>query len=662
MRIKELNTGKSYDLTPGTMVEVERTNPFLNEYGEMSVPLTLPDTKGNRMLMGYPHEISNKRKPCSGTECQISDGAYVMPCRQAILGAKRGEGITTTFYMNEGSFYSRLSKVSLKEVFGTECVPGVSTVSQALAWCRSIKDGSNPDYAIFPVMVRFGSWDSGEPRYKVLNRWGEWRGTVDFWNSWAQDETVGEDVYKLPVGCDMTPFMRVKYLLTRILAYFGYTLTPNFFITEEPFASMVILNNTADAIVCGVIRLTQLLPDCSCNDILDVIRKRFNIEFIPDEVNMTVDIVKMSDVISSPVQCDLTGQVVGDVQISYPEQYRQIRLANASPLDDDKSPATPDTLADLFTDSPNSRFSKATGDLMQFGYTFNMNALCLHGIPWARLRNVAGGSMPYQADGTMEVETIEMRDRLAEMRVASIYYADIHQVIPFIGGYRYLNTVVTTAGDDGNLESPETSELLPMLCFVFNYGGISAGTVTNFLQGYSMQGTKLWNYTLLLNGEDGVYERFYRVYDDLLRNSMHTVTARLLLTPSQKMSLSSHLPVVIKGQRLWPKVIRYSLGAGDEPAECEFVTLRLHTPVTSAKGITQWLEEGEFSFDAKFEVTSCTQFEYDGGLKLESDTLFPLRVPTEPGQVLAERTCYHAIEVEGAATSYYKVRYWLESV
>lgn len=663
MRIKELNTGKSYDLTPGTMVEVERTNPFLNEYGEMSVPMTLPDTRNNRMLTGYLHDMANKRKPGAGIACLISDGAYVMRCRQAILGARKGDGITTSFYMNEGSFYSRLSKVSLKEVFGSECVPGVSSMSEALSWIRSIKDGSDPNFAIFPVLVRYGSWsDSGEPRYKLLNRYGEWAGQVDFWNSWAQDETIGEDIYKLPVGCDITPFMRVKYLLTRILAYFGYTFSPNFLTTEEPFASMVILNNTADAIVGGSIRLTQLLPDCSCNDILDVIRKRFNVEFIPDETNMTVNIVKMGEVLAAAVQCDLTDRVDGELQISYPEQYRQLRLVNASPINDDKSPANADTLADLFADAPNASYDPRTGDMIQAGYAFNMRALCYNGVPWSVSRPVSGASMPYQADGTMETETVEMKDRVAEMREPYYFHDPRHQLVPFIGGYRYLNTTITTPGDDGSIASDENGELLPMLCFVFNYNGISAGTVTNRVSGYGTTSTKLWNFTLLLHGEDGIYERFYREYDDLLRNSLHTVTARLMLSQTQKMSLHSHLPVIIKGQRLWPKVLRYLLGAESEPVECEFVTLRHYTPVTFGKSLAQWLDEGDFSFVARHETTTCSSSEYNSGLKLESDRLFPVRVPTASGQVLAERTCYHAIEAVGAATTYYKIRYWLESV
>ena len=663
MEIKELSSGKYYDLSPDTHLEVERTNPFLKEYGEMSAPLALPDTRNNRILMGYPSDMANVRKPRTGISCQISDGAYLMPCRQAILGASRKDGVTTTFYMNEGSFYSRLSKVSLKEVFGSECVPDVSTVSEALSWCRSIMDGSDDRFAIFPILVRYGSWnDTGQPRYKLLNRYGEWLGTVDFWGAWAQDETVDDEVYKLPVGCDMTPFVRMSYLLSRILGYFGYSLVPNFLTTEEPFASMVILNNTADAIVTGSIRLTQLLPDCSCNDILDVIRRRFNVEFIPNETKMTVDIVRMKDVIAAPAQCDLTGRVEGDIQLSYPEQYRQLRLVNASPLDDDGSPDNADTLADLFADAPNARYWANTGVMVQDGYSFYIRSLCYNGVPSKVVRTVSGSSMPYQSDGIMETEEVEMKDRLAEMRTAYYYYDVLHQVVPFIGGYRYLNSTITTAGDDGSIEKDENGELLPMLCFVFRQNGLCAGTVTNKVSGYGTADSKLWNYTLLLHGEDGIYERFYREYDGLLRNSLHTVSARLMLSQTEKMTLRPHLPVIINGQRLWPSVLNYVLGQEAEPVECELVTLRHYTPSTSGKTLAQWLAEGVFSFEARHESSTCSKSEDESGLKLESDRLFPVRVPTAPGQVLAERTCYHAIEVEGSPTTYYRIHYWLESV
>lgn len=673
MRIKELNTGKSYDLTPGTMVEVERTNPFLNEYGELSIPINLPGTKNNRQLSGYPHELANNNKPGADIACEISDGAYVMPCRQAILGATRDKGITTSFYMNEGSFYSRLNRTSLKEVFGQETVPGVTTPEEALDWCRSILDGTDDNYAIFPVMVRYGEWEgSGWARYKILNRLFQENDTVDFWNSQPRKEYSEQysrgDVYNLPMGCDMTPFMRVGYLLKRILAHFGYTLSPCWFTTMEPFRSMVFLNNTADAIVTGAIRLTQLLPDCTCNDILDVIRKRFNCEFIPNEKDMSVDIVRMDAALASVAQCDLTDIVDGGLEISYPERYRQIRLVNASPLSDDGIPDNPDTLADLFASYPSATYDANTGRMRQDGYRFWLTNLYpgSPSSPYAESLDVSAGSLPYQDDGSLDIETVELKDRVAEMREPAYFWNDTEEYhnnycpryIPFLGGYRYLNTIFNITSEENGAGGSET-ELLPMLCFVYAGSEVAAGTVTNRV---SWSGTKLWDYTLLLHGEDGIFERFYRNYDNLLRNSLHTVSVRLMLSQYQKMSLRPHLPVLIGGQLLWPSILKYVLGVDREPVESELLTLRQYTPVTSGKSIIQYVAEGRFSYEPRWETTEVTELEYESGLQMESDFLFPVRLPTEPGQVLAERTAYFALPISGTPTSWYRIHYWLESV
>lgn len=53
---------------------------------------------------------------------------------------------------------------------------------------------------------------------------------------------------------------------------------------------MVFTNNTADALVNGTILLAHLVPDCLCSTLLEVFRKKFCCEFVPDEVAKTVRI------------------------------------------------------------------------------------------------------------------------------------------------------------------------------------------------------------------------------------------------------------------------------------------------------------------------------------------------------------------------------------
>ena len=126
MKIINTDHNEAYQLSPGTQLDIERTNLFFNEYGEQSFPLNIPDTPMNRKLAGFPDELSKASK-AKEMVCTVSDGAFYAQCRQAILSAQRKSGISTSFYLNEGSFLSKLAEVKLTDVFGEETIPGITT-------------------------------------------------------------------------------------------------------------------------------------------------------------------------------------------------------------------------------------------------------------------------------------------------------------------------------------------------------------------------------------------------------------------------------------------------------------------------------------------------------------------------------------------------------
>lgn len=163
MKIVHTKTGKNIQTTPGATIEIERPNLFFNEWGEQSYPVDLPDTDVNRELCGYPHLITNRNKPLADIECTLQEGNFYMPCRMAVLGARRKEKISVSFYMNDGSFLAQISDVALREVFGEEVIPGITTVQQGIDFCWSLRDDTNPQYGIFPIIV-----DLDEVRYHHL--------------------------------------------------------------------------------------------------------------------------------------------------------------------------------------------------------------------------------------------------------------------------------------------------------------------------------------------------------------------------------------------------------------------------------------------------------------------------------------------------------------
>ena len=307
MKIINIPSGQAYQLTPDTQIEIERPNLFFNEWGEQSLPTDIPDTDLNRKLTGYPDLLANRKKPSADINCVIQDGDYFMPCRQAILGAKRKEKIQTSFYMNEGSFLARISKVAVPSIFGNETVPGVSSVEEGLKWCWSLRNGNNENYAIFPIIVDLDGEKRGVNIVVIMDGSGKPAVlrhetnspsfTPGFFHSFSRKETVDGQIINLSPGYYITPFMRANYLLKRLFQYFGYTLLDNFFTETEPFKSMVFINNTIDSLVNGTIRLAHLVPNCYCSTLLEVFRKKFCCEFIPDEVARTVRIEFFKDII-----------------------------------------------------------------------------------------------------------------------------------------------------------------------------------------------------------------------------------------------------------------------------------------------------------------------------------------------------------------------------
>jgi hypothetical protein len=104
------------------------------------------------------------------------------------------------------------------------------------------------------------------------------------------------------------------------------------------------------------------------------------------------------------------------------------------------------------------------------------------------------------------------------------------------------------------------------------------GTINSYTPFYR----KLSDYSLLYNGKNGLFEHFYRPYDDILRNSMHAVTANLLLSQLQKLTIPAHRKVLIKNQELLINKLAFTLGGKNEPQESEFYTTHLLEPIEKA--------------------------------------------------------------------------------
>lgn len=658
MKIINIPSGQAYQLAPDTQIEIDRPNLFFNEWGEQSLPTDLPDTDLNRRLTGYPDLLANRKKPSADLSCIIQDGDYFMPCRQAILGVKRKEKIQTTFYMNEGSFLTRISRVTVPSIFGNETIPGITTVEEGLKWCWSLRNRDNENYAIFPIIVDLDGEKRGVNIVVAMDSSGKpavVQGeentpgfTPGFFHSFSRNETVNGQIIKLSPGYYITPFMRANYLLKRIFQYFGYTLLDNFFTQTEPFKSMVFINNTIDSLVNGTIRLAHLVPDCYCNTLLEVFRKKFCCEFIPDEVARTVRIEFFKDLIKERSMTNLSSCLVGYPEISF-QTARQLKLSSKNSLTEG---STFDSTTDMERKYPTAYYDEITGKYKRIGYTHTTVVEVL-----------SDGNLPYYAE-EKGVEEYEVTVPDCQFCYSScVYYtnpgngvSELTTYGPYIGDGNTLNSTlvtsgeVTNGGDSSDEElSSSSHEQLPILSFVS-----SVSTGSNIEIGYE--------YSLLYNGPFGIYEKFYRDFDNLLRNAFHKVRASLLLTDQMKQSLQVHKKVSVHGNDYLVDIMKYIVGGKNAPVETTLLTTKLLEPISVSIGENERLmPDSPYSWVLHVDKTNISEKEwtdagYTKGTMVTVPAIyppFPTKEQYEKGGKYYQRTAYYSRKNRNEDRYYY---------
>ncbi|WP_028897845.1 hypothetical protein [Prevotella sp. HUN102] len=628
MKITNLDKGEAYNLKPGTKIEVERTNPFFNDYGEQTVPLELPASEHNRRLLGFPGSFGSrvKMKPMS---VSIQDGDYFATCRQIVLSAQYNGSIATSFYINDGSFYSRIQNVRLKDVFRDEFIPGVSTVEEGIDFCRRLRANTDDKFGIFPVLLADDSGMDTGYNYKVLNAYGRqrtltlddilvWRnnryelvenpqgaafipdedGTgCDFYNATERTEYVNQIPITLGKGYYISPFIRTNYLLRRIFSHFGYTLSENFFDRTEPFSKMVVVNNVIDVLVNGKIRLSDLVPNGTCADFLAVFRKKFCCEFTADEGNRTVEIVFLRDAISAKPREDLTHSMVEEPVITYKSEkdYQRIVIGSSEKVDSDTEGSYED-IAEMAKANPQAYFDPVEGIFIKDGFSGDFLVKT----------KIGTSSQDYNTGEELEPREIKVPDLIPEFRALE-FAENVNGTksvrrfgrYPYIGSYTSLNSKMLITGKD-NEEVSESARKQPcVLAFTYLSDGRPEGTISPYdihktipsksAEDYRWPHPRIFDYALYYNGRYGIFEKFYRDFDHLLRNSFHDAKVKLLLSQHQKKSIPATAKVIIRNTAFFLDKLKFSLGEENAPVESQLRTVAPMEPVSDAPSLADLL-------------------------------------------------------------------------
>jgi hypothetical protein len=592
-----LINGQSLTLPLDFEIELEEVNPFFSEVGSQSLPITLPYTPHNLDVLGHPERIAHTFKLDTEHEAVLRHGVLQKVGRLVIFSASKESGIETNFYLNDGEFYTKIKDVHLSHInfdnpkynpnYNPDPFTGTAA-QKAIQWIQrfeAVQRGTfQAPYAIFPVCTKAEEKtddnNNKSYEYELLNELStaQYPSGENLYPLLGRDERTISDV-RCPVGYGITPFLKLNFFLRIMFAHFGYELTTSLFDTDADLSKLVILNNNADTICAGKLDYRQLLPDCNVTTFLDTVRNKFCCEFIPDSrtKTITVHFFQYGDIAPD---MDITPFVVNKPLISH-EAFKQLRLSAGTSFTFAQPAA--ETMEQLINEH-----TRATAlDETQFAQIGNMvfDEVFFRKATGQFYKQVSSGTtVNIQPIGSClfnydkETNDLQYEERTAADEqiplVRLMKNIFVYLLLPIIGERKHLNTGIKKNKEEAREENPEQTKL--MLCFNAGiYFKVPFGTPLC----YNTAGEKWGSLSLQYAGEEGVFIRFWKKYDALLRHAFRKVTCKLRMPPAEFLKFNIFTPKLLNGVPMLPVSMKYTISRkGIEISEIEFRTLRLQLP------------------------------------------------------------------------------------
>lgn len=601
MKIKH-SSGVAYDLHPSTEIEFSRYNPFFHELGEQSIPLSIPASQKNLELLYHPERADSVNKPLSGIDVQIESGVFNVVGRQAILSAQEKGMIETSFYLHEGAFYSKIEDITLSEIFRDMKIEFAS-IDAAINFMYSLVSTNDSRFAVFPIQA-------GESKINAINTSTNGQGLRRFVNDVDTESTIDGKKIKIPKGFFISPFVKVSHVVSEVLNYLGYTLGSSF-LDNAPFNEMVFLNNNIDTLVDKSINYIDIVPNITVKELFNVLRK-FNAEFIPDENQKIVNIVNFNDILNNQ-SADISQYAISKKIINYSNGYRQVKLSSML-IDSQLSkqtlpynslfPSMTDYgsleqgsearqglhLFEISNQYPTAYIRKQDGVIVRDGFQGDR----------AFIEKITGAGIGYFAGGSLQTEDHSFSDVIPDIKTElKITYSPTvyhYTTFPYIDSSRSLRSKIVF--DDGNENEGSATDLKAMLCLFYRTPTHCVGVLNN----YDNTGNKLWNNSLLWYGEDGIFEKFWRQRDILLRNALLDVKIDTILPEEMKFFLSPVSPILLHNQKYLLNEMQYST-LRKSVSECSLLSTKLQEPVSVAKPASEYFHEKQYRWEIKVSQT-----------------------------------------------------------
>ena len=578
--------GERFDVPADYSFDFEFINPMLSEVGSQTAPGTLPYTTRNLKLLDYPQRFDRAKKYLIKRNVLLCAGTFQKRATQAVLKANEKDKIVTTFYLDEAIFYEKIKDVQMGAINYGE--PRKQSVRELFNLCSDVMFNRRvDDFHLFPVVADFDgkTYTSGiwlnkikiDPDTKAASLWDQ---------STSQVEIDGTMV-DVPFGFGVTPFLKVSFIVKKIIEHFGYSVGESVFESNISFKQLVLVNNVADAIVGGELDYKQLLPTCNVSDFILALQKKFGLVFACDDARKTISTFLIDDTIGLEPDVDLTKYAAELPRIEWHDN-EQLKISAGTSI---RSAAPPcELLSDLVAKYGEITFLKNDYGIQTNGklyYVAPENTIYrkyyAEGSSRANLQRFSPYFNYYSSKSKTMVEYASDDEQLPMFRlrikatnnagsdVYNFYY------VPTIPEIVFLNSTLVKGDDIDN--SKTTTDIKMMFCFKVpelqrekNSGTlISMGTTVK----YDYSGETWGDWSLKIAGEDSLYERFWRKYDSMIQGSNQTINCLLNLTLTQLQMLNISTPKLLFNQPVLIERIKCKIGSNKfEITEAIYRTLR----------------------------------------------------------------------------------------
>lgn len=649
-----LENDQPLDLAKDFELNIQLTNPLLTDQGSMSLPLKLPSSDNNLRLLDFPNRHDRYYKIKKKQPALIEVGIMQ---KQAILEIMSflgdDDGIESVLLLNEAKMYTKMQEVDMSSAFKVIrdpeyiMLPGTfdTPMDKLIKYLELVMLGQIHDshLLLFPVATEhsdqtFSRNMRGDYTVQVFNILNErmsvysregipeymldqdlngkpyyvFRGRKPF------TVKTGNDEFEAPKGYGITPFLRENYVLRQIFEYFGYVLAESIFDTDPDLSRMVLVNNTADAIVRGVIDYSQLVPDCTIHEYLETVRARFGCEFFVSEDHKTVVPIFWKDILKSQPQKDYSAKVAGEPVIDYVTP-KELKLCYKRSLE--FATSSIDTLEKFKKNyGPIKailpyRYAAAT-DALYDGFYFIASECAIYELNEQYKKNDGSGRgtngdgwryimramFDYYTTGE-DVEYEEIKSDLEYTPLIDAYikysedpgiHYDGYDVYPlrvlYIGNSRHLNTAmeVTVANENGQVEKEQKKEDPGSCPIMAAFWVLRDNSFTLYADQYAMgtmhrynhKGEAVGQFDLTFGGADGLYNHFWKEYNEVLKNSFLKLTYDINFDEKDIVDFRMDELVCIDGQLLLPELLEYTVSrAGVVVNKIEFRTVRLYEDI-----------------------------------------------------------------------------------